>query len=262
MLHAVMAACGVAMLAGMSGSFIVWRRMAYMGDAMSHAAILGVVLGLVLGIATPIAVLIVALLAGIALSRMQRDRRLPGDALLALIASGGFACGLVLFHSLPNRQVDLFGYLFGDVLAVSRMELWVIYAMLALQGLFISLSWRPLMRMTVHTEIAQVEGVPVAKLQMLMTAMVAITVAMALQVVGMLLITALLVIPPLTARLFARTPEQMVFGAMGVGVVAASGGMWVSAHYDLPTGPTIVVVALGLFIFSWLTNALLFKPQH
>lgn len=247
MLRAFLAAAGVAMLSGMMGTFVIWRRMSYMGDAMGHTSLLGVVAGLLLGVTPGGAVAVLAVLVGLLLGHMQRDNRLPFDALLATLSSGGLALGLVLFNWLPNRQVDLYGYLFGDILAISNQDLWLIYGVLCLQGLFIAVQWGPLLRMTVHPEIATVEGVNVPRLQLLMTVSIAVTVALALQVVGMLLITALLVIPALTARLWAHTPQQMLLTSMGAGVLACAGGISASWRYDLPVGATIVVTAVALF---------------
>lgn len=247
MIRAIIAACGIGMLAGMLGSFVVWKRMSYMGDAMGHAALLGVVLGLMLGVLPAYAVILVAVLIGLVLSRLHHDRRLPFDALLGVVSTGGLSLGLALYSTMPLQQMDLYGYLFGDVLAVTDSQMALIYAMLAGQGIILWRCWRPLLRMIIHEEIAQVEGVPVARLQALVTVLVAATVALALQVVGMLLVTALLVIPPLTARALARSPQQMVFGSMAAGVLAALGGVVLSYQFNLPTGPGIVLAAVALF---------------
>lgn len=247
MLRAIAAASGIGLLAGMLGSFVLWRRMAYMGDAMGHASLLGVVLGLMLGILPPFAVVGVAVVIGFALSQLQKDKRLPFDALLGVVSTGGLALGLVLYGLLPTRQIDLYGYLFGDVLAVSTAQLGLIYGALAVQGGLVAWHWRNLLRMILHGEVAQVEGVPVARLQGMMTVLIAVTVALALQVVGMLLITAMLVVPPLAARALAANPRQMVCLSMGFGVAAAVIGVWLSYLHNLSTGPSIVLVAVALF---------------
>jgi zinc transport system permease protein len=261
MLRALCAACGIGLLAGMLGNFVVWRRMSYMGDAMGHASLLGVVLGLMLGIMPPYTVAMVAIAIGFMLGIMQKDRRLPFDALLGVVSTGGLALGLLLYGMLPTRQVDLYGYLFGDVLAVSDAQLALIYAALLIQGALISMHWRPLLRMIMHEEIARVEHVPVARLQILMTMLIAMTVALALQVVGMLLITAMLVIPPLTARLLAGSPLQMMLGSMACGAAAAIGGVGLSYNYNLSTGPSIVLVAVTLFAVAFMAGKL-FRRQH
>lgn len=257
MIRAVLAASGIGLLAGMLGSFVIWRRMSYMGDAMGHASLLGVVLGLMLGVLPPYAVVVVAVIIGLVLSQLQKDKRLPFDALLGVVSTGGLALGLVLYSLLPTRQVDLYGYLFGDVLAVSDMQLGLIYAAMTVQAGLIALNWRPLLRMIIHEEIARVEHVPVVRLQMLMTVLIAVTVALALQVVGMLLITAMLVVPPLAARTVASSPRQMVLGSMVLGVIAAVGGVMLSYQHNLSTGPSIVLVAVMLFMLALVAGKLL-----
>lgn len=261
MLRALLAASGIGLIAGMLGCFVVWRRMAYMGDAMGHASLLGVVLGLMLGILPLYAVIAVAVTLGLGLSQVQKDKRLPFDALLGVVSTGGLALGILLYSSLPTRQVDLYGYLFGDVLAVSTQQIALIYGALCIQAALVYANWRGLLRMITHEEIARVEGVPVAKLQALMTVLIAVTVALALQVVGMLLVTALLVVPPLAARALAATPLQMVAGSMALGVAASGGGIVISYQYNLTTGPSIVAVAIALFVLSLLAGKAL-KRVH
>lgn len=261
MLRAILAASGIGLLAGMLGSFVVWRRMSYMGDAMGHASLLGVVLGLMLGVLPPYAVLVVAVAIGLLLSQLQKDKRLPFDALLGVVSTGGLAVGLLLYGMLPTRQVDLYGYLFGDVLAVSDAQLGLIYVMLTVQAALVLRFWRPLLRMIVHEEIARVEQVPVGQLQAMMTVLIAATVALALQVVGMLLITAMLVVPPLAARALAASPRQMVLGSMAIGVMAAVGGVCLSYAQNHATGPSVVLVAVALFVLS-LVAARVFRRVH
>lgn len=255
MLRALLAVCGVGALAGMLGCFVVWRRMSYVGDAMGHAALMGVVLGLLAGVNTLFTVLATAALVGLLLVRMHRDKRLPFDALLAVISTGGLSIGLSLFTLLPNKQVDLYGYLFGDVLAVSQQQLFLLHGLLITQSILLAWQWKPLLRVMAHEEIARVDGIRVERLQLMMTVLIAVTVALALQVVGMLLITALLVIPPLVGRLLSATPKQMVFLATGAGVLAGILGIAVSYRYNLATGPSIVLGALGLFLTALLMGS-------
>lgn len=261
MLRAMLAASGIGLLAGMLGSFVIWRRMAYMGDAMGHASLLGVVLGLMLGILPAYTVLLVAIGIGFLLALLQKDRRLPFDALLGVVSTGGLALGLVLYGIMPSRPLDLYGYLFGDVLAVSDTQLALIYIAVIGQGALLAVYWRALLRMLLHPEVAEVEGVPVKRLQTLMTVLIAVTVALALQVVGMLLITAMLIIPPLAARLLAASPLQMVAMAMAVAVSAAIAGVWLSFQYNFSTGPSIVLAAVGVFLASLLASRL-FRHGH
>lgn len=247
LLKATLASVAVAILTGMLGPFVLWRRMAYIGDAMGHAALLGVVLGLITGLPMPIAVACVALLIGILLASFTGESRLPFDAVLGLVSTSALALGLVLFSLQPNRQIDLFGYLFGDILAASHRDMIWLAGIIFLQAVFIIGNWRSLLRLTVHPEIAQVEGVNVCRLQFLMTVMIAVTVAFSLQTVGMLLVTALLIIPALAARLIAKTPVSMVLLSVVLAMAASVMGVQASFHYDIPTGPAIVVALTAIF---------------
>ncbi|MCH2547006.1 MAG: metal ABC transporter permease [Alphaproteobacteria bacterium] len=260
-LRAIFAAIGIGLLAGMLGSFIIWRRMSYMGDAMGHASLMGVVLGLLLGVLPFYTILAVATFIGLLLSQLQKDKRLPFDALLGVVSTGGLAVGLLVYGAMPTRQVDLYGYLFGDILAVNSQQLLLIYGALIVQGILIYSQWRALLRMIIHEDIARIEQVPVGKLQIMLTICIAVTVALALQIVGMLLITAMLVIPPLAARPLSGNPQQMVIGSMALAVIAAIGGVVLSYHYNLSTGPSIVLVAIALFVMT-LMSAKLLKRQH
>jgi zinc transport system permease protein len=261
MVRAIVAASLVGALAGMLGSFVLWKRMAYMGDAMGHASLLGVVLGLMLGILPVSMVLAVAIAVGMLLSLLHKDKRLPFDALLGVVSTGGLAAGLLLYSTLPTRQVDLYGYLFGDVLAVSQTQIYLLMAALVVQSAFIISQWRSLVRMIMHGEIAHVEDVPVAMLQTALTVMIAVTVALALQVVGMLLITAMLVVPPLAARMLSTSPAQMVFCSIGIALAASAGGVWLSYAQNLSTGPSIVAAAVMLFIASLIFGRLFKRLQ-
>lgn len=247
--RALVAAGGVAMLAGLLGAFVVWRRMAYVGDAMGHGALFGVVGGLIIGLNPTVSVVLVAMLFGLLLTWLGQDRRLPFDAMLVVLSTGGLAGGLVLVDWLPG-QVDVFSYLFGDILAISIQDIWVIVGSFILLAGVIAATWRPLLRTVLHPDVARVEGVPVHRLNLMLTAMIALTVAVALQVVGVLLITALLVIPPLAARAVAKTPRQMVLSSMFIGFMCSGSGVLAAWHFDKPVGPCIVLAAVAVFAVS------------
>lgn len=250
LLRALIAAGGVAMLAGLLGAFVVWRRMAYVGDAMGHGALFGVVGGLIIGLNPTVSVVLVAMGFGLLLTWLGQDRRLPFDAMLVVLSTGGLAGGLVLVDWLPERQIDIFSYLFGDILAISIRDIWMIIGSFILLAGTIAATWRPLLRTVLHPDVARVEGVPVHRLNLMLTAMIALTVAAALQVVGVLLITALLVIPPLAARAVAKTPRQMVLSSMFVGFICSGSGVLAAWHFDKPVGPCIVLAAVAVFAVS------------
>jgi zinc transport system permease protein len=252
--RAVLAGLMVALVAGPLGAFVVWRRMAYFGDTVSHSALLGVALGFLLGMNLNLLVTLVCVLVAVILVFLQRRQELASDTLLGILAHSALSLGLVVVASVEGLRVDLMAYLFGDILAVTSGDLMAIAIGGALALLLLILLWRPLLAITVHEELALVEGVPVLPVRLGLMLLIALVIASAMQVVGVLLITALMIIPAATARRFARTPEQMALFAAGFGALAVLGGIWGSFTYDTPTGPSIVVAAMLAFVILHLVR--------
>ncbi|WP_173934558.1 metal ABC transporter permease [Chelativorans sp. Marseille-P2723] len=250
--RAVIAGIGLALVAGPLGCFVVWRRMAYFGDTMAHSALLGVALAFMLEINLTASVFIVAALASLALLILQRQGALSTDALLGILSHSTLALGLVLVAFMSWIRIDLMGFLFGDVLSVSRLDIAVIYAGGALVLLVLAWLWRPLLAATVNTEIAEAEGLQPERARLAFMLLMAAIIAIAIKIVGILLITSLLIIPAATARRFADTPEAMALFAALAGAAAVLGGLFSSLHFDTPSGPSIVVAALVLFLLSLL----------
>lgn len=248
--RALVAGIGVALVAGPLGCFIVWRRLAYFGDTLSHAALLGVALAFLLQVNITLAVFAVSAFVSLMLLLLQRRGSLSSDALLGLLAHSALALGLVALAFMTWVRMDLMGFLFGDILAVSRAEIAVIYAggLAILVGL-VAL-WRPLFAATVSRELADAESMRPDAANVGLMLLLATVIAISMKIVGVLLITALLIIPAATARRFSAGPEQMAIIASVVGAVAVVGGLFASLEWDTPSGPTIVVAALGLFLLS------------
>lgn len=251
LLYALLAGLSLAVVAGPLGSFVVWRRMAYFGDTLSHAALLGVALGLALNVSPALAVTAGCLLLAVVLVSLQRRQPLASDTLLGILAPSTLSLGLVVLSFMRDVRIDLMGYLFGDLLAISPSDLyWIIGGSLAVLAL-LALLWRPLLAITVHEELARVEGLPVASLRLGLMLLIAIVIAVAMKIVGVLLITSLLIIPAAAAQRHARSPEQMALGASILGVLAVCGGLSLSWFKDTPAGPSIVVSAALLFLLSF-----------
>ena len=246
---------GVAVIAGPLGAFVVWRRMAYFGDTLAHAALLGVALGFLLGIDINLGIVAVCAAVAVILVALQRRQPLAGDTLLGILAHGGLALGLIAVAFLESPRVDLMSYLFGDILAVSARDIAWVYGGGAVVAAALAFLWRPLLAATVHEELARVEGVPVTAVRLAFMVLLAIVVALAMKVVGVLLVTSLLIIPAAAARRLAASPEQMAALAAVAGCAAVAGGLWGSFTFDTPSGPSIVVAALVLFVVSALAPA-------
>jgi len=248
---------GIALISGPLGCFIVWRRMAYFGDSLAHSALLGVALGLALGVNLTFGIVVISLSLATILALMQQQRRLASDTLLGIMAHSGLALGLVALSFFEEFRVDLFSYLFGDVLAVTMTHIYWIFGTAILALLVLIPVWQPLLLVSVDESLARAEGVPVVAVRLALVLLIALVIAVAMKIVGILLITSLLVIPAATARQFARTPEQMALLAVVAGGLAVSGGLFGSLRWDTPSGPSIVVAALLLFIASLAAGGLL-----
>lgn len=258
MVRAALAATGVALAAGPLGCFVVWRRMAYFGDAISHAAILGVALSLLFTISVPAGVLLAAVTVALLVSRMS-GRSLAADTLLGVAAHGSLALGLVALSFLPGVRVDLMGYLFGDVLAVGKADLLLIWSGALAICAGIGWRWKNLILATLNPDLAASHNIDHRRERVLLMLAIALLVAVAIKVVGALLITALLIIPAATARGFARIPEAMVLLAVLAGWLASIGGLGLSLYADTPAGASIVTGAVVLFLLGSLAQKALHR---
>lgn len=249
LLRAAVAGLGVALAAAPLGCFVVWRRMAYFGEATAHAAVLGVALALALSLPVLPGILVSALIMASAVSALT-GRGYAADTALGVMAHTALAAGMVAVSLLSNVRIDLMAFLFGDILAVSRSDLAVIWggAILVL-GLMVW-RWPALLMATLNPDLARASGIDPRREERVMTIALALVVAVAIKVVGVLLIAAMLVIPAASARPLARTPEAMATVAAVIGAVAAIGGLQAAFLFDTPTGPTIVCTAAVIFALT------------
>lgn len=254
LVRALVAGLGIAIIAGPLGCFIVWRRMAYFGAALSHAALLGVAFGFLLDINLQLGILLAATLVSLLLFSLQTRQRLSSDTLLGIVAHASLALGLIVLSFMDSVRIDLLAYLFGDILAVSVTDIIWIYAGGLICLVLLIFYWRSLLSMTVHEELARVDGVAVERLQLLFLLLVSTVIAVAMQIVGLLLVVSMLIIPAAVSRRFSATPEQMAAGAALAGGVAVLVGLWASLQWDTPAGPSIVAAAAGLFALSLLSS--------
>lgn len=248
LIYPLLAGLGVAIVAGPLGAFVVWRRMAYFGETLSHSALLGVALGFLLNINVNASVLIGCIAVALLLAWLQQNQSLATDTLLGILAQSALSLGLIVVSLLGNVRVDMMAYLFGDLLAVGPTDLfWIYGGGLLVLGLLYYF-WNQLLAITVHQELAEIDGINVKRFRLMLMLMVAIVIAIAMNIVGVLLITVLLIIPAATAQRLARSPEQMAIGGSLVGVLAVCGGIWLSMMWDTPTGPSVVVCSTALFL--------------
>ncbi len=248
--RALLGGAGVASVSGPLGCFIVWRRMAYFGDSVAHSALLGVALGFFFGIDIRLGTLIACVSLALFLVLLQGQKRLSSDTILGILAHTALSVGLVTISFMESLRVDLIGYLLGDILSVTASDIGWIYGGGALALVWLALIWRSLLAVTVHDELARAEGIPVWAVRVSFMALIAFVIAIAMKIIGILLITSLLIIPAATARRFSRTPEQMAALAALFGGLAVLGGIMASLRWDTPSGPSVVVAAAALFAVS------------
>ncbi len=249
-LRALIAGVGVALVAGPLGCFVVWRRLAYFGDTLSHAALLGVALAFLMQVNITLSVFAVSVMVSLALLGLQRRASLSSDALLGLLAHSSLALGLVALAFMSWVRIDLMGFLFGDILAVSKFDILAVYVGGAAVLAVLVMIWTPLFAATISRELAEAEGLRPDRANLIFMILLATVIAISMKIVGVLLITAMLIIPAATARRLSGGPEQMAVIAALVGAIAVVGGLFASLEWDTPSGPSIVVAALVLFLAS------------
>ncbi|HEY7886343.1 MAG TPA: iron chelate uptake ABC transporter family permease subunit [Cellvibrionaceae bacterium] len=250
LLLALAAGIGVTLATGPLGCFAVWRRMAYFGDTMAHSALVGVTLGLLLDINLGLAVAFGCLLVALALVALQQNRQLATDTLLGILSHATLALGLVSIAVLVPGQVNLMSYLFGDILATNTADVVTIWLVSTVVLMVLAFLWRHLLAITVHEDLARVDGIPVAAVRTTLMLLMAVVIALTMKIVGVLLITALLIIPAATARRLAHTPEQMAVLSSLIGALCVIAGLTASFYWDWPAGPAIVIAATAAFLLS------------
>jgi zinc transport system permease protein len=259
LIRALLAGIGVALVAAPLGCFIVWRRMAYFGATIAHSGLLGVAVGLFLSIDLMLGVVAIALALSALLYGLQRQRILPQDALLGILAHVALAAGLIAASLLEGNRFDLMGYLFGDILSTSMRDIALIYAGGGVVLAAMVIIWRPLLALSVNEELAAAEGINVGRTSAAFMLLLAFTVALAMKLVGILLIASLLVIPAAAARPFSGTPERMAILAAIIAILSVVAGLAASLTFDSPAGPSVVMALAAFFVVGFLRAV---QPQR
>ena len=249
-LRGLIAACIMAVLASPVGCLMIWRRMAYFSDSLSHSALAGILLGLGLGIGQNAGVIIIVCLTALLLTQIS-DRFVVGmDLLLLIIGQTALCAGIIGFSYMPELRTDLTAYLFGDVLSVTNEDLLFIAVAGVFCAILLLLNWNKMVFAAVMPDVAQSEGVSSKKQSVIFMILTALFVSLALKTTGLLLISALLIIPPCTARFFAKTPEQMAVLGIIMGIVSVIAGLTCSVYLDTPAAPAMEVICAALFLLS------------
>ena len=260
-IRAFAAGIGLALITGPLGCFIIWRRLSYFGDTIAHSALLGVVIAYAMNFNLIIAVFAVSCFIALSLLFLQKRTNLPDDALLGLLAHSVLAIGLVLLGILSFIRIDLMGLLFGDILSVNITDVLFVWIGGSIVLIVLILIWRPLFAATVNLELAKAEGLNADLANAIFTILIASVIAISIKIVGILLITGLLIIPAAASRNLSSTPIQMAIISSVIGLVSVVLGLQTSMIWNSPTGPTILTIALGVFILTLIPLKKLLIPK-
>ena len=248
--RALIAGVGIAIIAGPLGCLVIWRRLSYFGDTLSHSALLGVTLAYAFSINIALSVFIISSVVAILLINLQKRTKLAGDSLLGLLAHSTLAIGLVLIGFLSSIRFDLMGLLFGDILAVTTDDIALVWiGGIIILGILYFI-WKSLFSATVNYDLAAAEGMRPEISNLIFTLLLAAVIALSIKMIGALLITGLLLIPAAIARNLSSSPKQMIIIAILAGIASVVLGLFTSLELNTSSGPSIVVVSLALFILS------------
>ncbi|KGY07924.1 MULTISPECIES: zinc ABC transporter permease subunit ZnuB [Vibrio] len=254
LLPSLLAGLGIAIIAGPLGSFVVWRKMAYFGDTLAHASLMGIAFGFLLNVNLYLALVVCCLALALILVTLQKQQLVATDTLLGILAHSALSLGLVAVSFLDDVRIDLMSYLFGDLLSVTPTDLMYIYGGVIVVTAILAIFWRSLLATTVSEDLAAVDGHNVDLMRLVLMLMVGLVIAIGMKFVGALIMTSLLIIPAAAARRFSSTPEQMALLASLIGALAVVFGLSLSWHFDTPAGPSVVISATAMFMLSQLVR--------
>ena len=262
LLPSLLAGLCLSSLTGPLGTFVVWRRMSYFGDTLSHAALLGVAFGFLLNINLFYAIILVTLFLAIGLIWLESQKQLPVDTLLGILAHSALSLGLVVISLMSNLRIDLMAYLFGDLLSITMFDVYQITVCVMIIGSLLIWRWNHFLFITVSEELAFSHGINVPLTKFMLTILLALTIGIAMKFVGALIITALLIIPAATAKYYAKNPESMAIIAILIGMLSIFGGILFSLIYDTPTSPSVVLSSTCLFFISLFISKFFIKIKN
>lgn len=251
MQRALLAALLLGPLCALLGVFVTARRMSFFSDTIAHAALAGIALGLWMGLFDPtIPMVLVSLLVAASILWLKETTELLSDTIMALLLSGSVAIGIIILSLLKGSRGQIHSYLFGDILAITPQDVWVAGAFFLVIGAGILFGLSALALLTAHEEMAHVCGVRVRLLNYLFVLVLTVTVALSIRLLGIILVTSLLVIPPAAARSLSRNLRQQILFSLLIGLGGSLGGVILSYQLDVPCGPTIVLSCIALFFLS------------
>ena len=245
--RALLASFGVSVIAGSLGCFVIWKRLSYFSDSISHSALLGVALGLATGLGINFGLVLVGALFSILIVILQQKDFWSSDAVLGIFSHVSLSLGIVVLGFIGDQNTDYFSYLFGDILSITTSDIYWIFFVMFIVIFLLVVNWKKLLLLTLKEELAKAEGINKIFYELLFMLLIALAVSVSVQIVGVLLITSLLIIPPAIARLFSSSPVRMIVSSIIVSVASVLLGLYISMVFDVATGPAIVITLGALF---------------
>lgn len=248
MLLPILAALGISISAGILGCFVIWKRMAYFGDAVSHSALLGVALSLLVAIEVDIAIILICALFALVLSFMQQSNIFTADSILGILAHSSLGIGMLVLGASNNGNIDIHHFLFGDILNANMQNVKIIFGAALLISILIYKNWQSLCLLTICPDIAKSEGINPLRMQLMLVLLIAVFVGLAIKIFGVLLVTSMLIIPPACARIFSSSPVSMVFSSIFFAIISSALGIFITKSYAIDSGPAIVVCSSAVLL--------------
>lgn len=245
--HALLAAVLAATLCGMVGTYVVTRRLVFVGGGIAHASLGGVGLGAWLGFSPMLGATAFALVSGWSIQWLGRHGRVREDSAIALLWTLGMSVGIICAYAAEGFMADLPSYLFGNILSVSRADLWALGILTAAAALLFGLRLPAIVTVAYDIDFARTQGLRVGLLETVLTALITLTIVCCLHVAGIVMVISLLSVPQMTAALFARSFGRMVWLSIGFGLLGTLSGLWLSCRFDIPCGASIILCATVIY---------------
>ena len=256
MQRAFIAALLLSVLFSCFGTFIVPRRLGFMADGISHASLLGIAAGIVIGVYPMILAITIAAFFGFLLARITDHGRITQDGLVGVFLCGGMAGAIILMSLVPGYKPELFSYLFGDILSIRWLEIYGLCVFFIVTLILFFLQWRSLVITTVHTDLSHVIHMPVRRTRYFLFIGTSVALIAGVKLLGVILVSALLIIPVLTANQLGKSLKSTILFTQAIAILAAFFGIVVSYILDIPSGPSIALLLVIVFVIVWIYSSL------
>lgn len=255
--RAIVAGSFIALLCSMLGIFLVLRRLSLIADGLAHVSFGSVAIGLLLKIYPLYASIPLVLLSSYGIMKLMEKARLYGDAAIGLVSAFSIAIGILIASKAGGFNIDLFSYLFGNILAISKEEVILSVVLSCIVILIIMLFYNELFSVTFDEDLALVSGIKAKRINSVLILLTAITVVLAMKIVGILLVSALLVLPAVSAFQISKSFRSSIFFACLFSIISVLLGIFISFNYNLPTGATIVIININIFLVMFFLKTLI-----